>query len=56
MIIGVSRLYWNELTDKLDLKSYNIKTIAKRVKEKGDLWADFFDNAIDLNSVLDKLS
>lgn len=49
-------LNWDELTDKLDLKSYNIKTIAKRLKEKGDLWADFFDNAIDLNSILDKLS
>ncbi len=48
---------WEELDDKkFDLKNYNIKTLPKRVKEKGDLWADFFDNALDLKSILTKLA
>jgi bifunctional non-homologous end joining protein LigD len=50
-------LEWDELNQKgFKLKDYNIKTLPKRVKKKGDLWADFFDNAIDLGNVLDKLS
>ncbi|WP_417352153.1 DNA ligase D [Flavobacterium alkalisoli] len=49
-------LDWNELTNKLDLKGYNINTIRERIEKKGDLWKDFFDNAIDLKSVLDKLN
>lgn len=50
-------LDWDELDDKkFDLKNYNIKTLPQRVKEKGDLWADFFDNALDLKSILDKLA
>lgn len=50
-------LEWDELNQKgFDLKNYNIKTLPKRVKEKGDLWAGFFDNAIDLNDVLSKLT
>jgi bifunctional non-homologous end joining protein LigD len=50
-------LEWEELDDKkFTVKNYNIKTLPKRVKEKGDLWADFFDNAIDLKEILDKLS
>jgi len=49
-------LEWEELNDKgFDLKNYNIKTLPERVKEKGDLWEDFFDNAIDLKTVLEKL-
>ena len=49
-------LDWDELEGKFDLKNYNIKTLPERVKQKGDLWADFFDNAVDLKTVLDKLS
>lgn len=48
-------LDWDELTDNFDMKDYNIKTLPERVKHKGDLWADFFDNAIDLKEVLNKL-
>lgn len=49
-------LDWDELDDKkFDVKNYTITTLPKRVKEKGDLWADFFDNAMDLKKVLDKL-
>ncbi|MGQ3088725.1 DNA ligase D, partial [Flavobacterium sp.] len=41
-------LEWEELNEKgFDLKNYNIKTLPERVKEKGDLWADLFDNAVD---------
>ena len=48
-------LEWDELTDKFDIKDYNIKTLPERVKEKGDLWKDFFNDAVDLQAVLDKL-
>lgn len=49
-------LEWEELDDKFDLKNYNIKTLPERVKEKGDLWGNFFDDALDLKAILDKLS
>jgi len=48
-------LDWDELNSKFDLKKYTIKTLPKRVKAKGDLWADFFENAIDLGDVLRKM-
>jgi bifunctional non-homologous end joining protein LigD len=48
-------LEWDELTDKFNIKDYNIKTLPERIKEKGDLWADFFKDAMDLGTVLDKL-
>lgn len=48
-------LEWQELTDKLNLKDYNIKTLPERVKQKGDLWKNFFKDAVDLKTVLDKL-
>jgi len=49
-------LEWDELDGAFDLKNYNIKTLPKRVKEKGDLWEGFFKNALDLEEVLEKLS
>ncbi|AWH85846.1 DNA ligase D [Flavobacterium album] len=49
-------LEWEELDEKnFTVKNYNIKTLPERVKEKGDLWEDFFDNAVDLKELLDKL-
>jgi bifunctional non-homologous end joining protein LigD len=49
-------LEWEELNEKgFDLKNYNIKTLPERIKEKGDLWEAFFDNAVDLKAVLEKL-
>jgi bifunctional non-homologous end joining protein LigD len=48
-------LDWDELDDTFDIKDYNIKTLPKRVKEKGDLWAGFFKDALDLEEVLEKL-
>lgn len=50
---GVSTpLEWDEINDKLDLTKFNLKTIPKRLEEKGDLWEGFFENAIDLKSIL----
>lgn len=48
-------LNWDEINDKLDLSKFNIKTLPKRLEEKGDLWANFFDDAIDLKSILDRI-
>lgn len=48
-------LEWNELTSSFSIKDYNIKTIPDRVKAKGDLWKDFFKDAVDLKSILDKI-
>ncbi|AWA28791.1 DNA ligase D [Flavobacterium magnum] len=53
---GVSTpLDWEEVNDALDLKAFNIKTIPERLQQKGDLWAHFFDDAIDLKSILNKI-
>jgi bifunctional non-homologous end joining protein LigD len=49
-------LDWDELDSKFDLKNYNIKSLPLRVKKKGDLWANFFKDAVDLKELLDKLS
>lgn len=50
-------LNWDELNDKkFNVKNYNSKTLPKRVAAMGDLWADFFDNAMDLEKILAKLS
>jgi len=50
---GVSTpLEWDEINDKLDLKAYNIHTIPERLKQKGDLWKDFFKSAINLKEIL----
>lgn len=48
-------LDWDEINDKLKLSNFNIKTLPKRLEEKGDLWANFFDDAIDLKSILDRI-
>lgn len=53
---GVSTpLEWDEINDQLDLKKFNIKTVPKRLAEKGDLWKDFFNDAIDLKEILSQL-
>ncbi|GEP51752.1 ATP-dependent DNA ligase [Flavobacterium noncentrifugens] len=53
---GVSTpLEWNEINDGLDLKAFNIKTIPDRLADKGDLWKDFFKNAINLKEILSKI-
>ena len=45
-------LEWSEVNGRLSLKKFNLKTITKRLKDKGDLWKDFFEDAIDLKEVL----
>ncbi len=53
---GVSTpLEWSEVTNELDLSLFNLKTIDKRLFEKGDLWANFFDNKNDLKEAIAKL-
>lgn len=48
-------LEWDELDENFDVKNYTIKTLPERVKEKGDLWKGFFDDAADLKAILNKL-
>lgn len=48
-------LEWKEINNKLDLNQFNIKTLPKRLQEKGDLWANFFKDAIDLKSILERI-
>ena len=45
-------LDWSEVNNKLDLKKFNLKTITKRLEDKGDIWKDFFSDAIDLKEIL----
>lgn len=53
---GVSTpLEWSELTKRFDPGKFNFFTIKKRLKQKGDLWKDFFEDAIDLKSILKSL-
>lgn len=48
-------LDWDEINDKLNFSDFNIKTIPKRLEEKGDLWKDIFKDKVDLKSILDKI-
>lgn len=48
-------LEWKEVNNKLDFGKFTLKTIPKRLKEKGDLWKDFFKESIDLKSILNQL-
>jgi bifunctional non-homologous end joining protein LigD len=48
-------LEWNELDDNLDLQKFNIKTVPERLKEKGDLWKDFFNDSMDLKTILSNI-
>jgi len=53
---GVSTpLEWDEINNKLDLKAFNLKTIPKRLEEKGDLWKDFFKESINLKKILESI-
>lgn len=52
---GVSTpLEWDEINDSLDVSAFNFYTIHDRLKEKGDLWQNFFRDAIDLKKILKK--
>lgn len=41
-------LEWKEVNSSLDPSKFTIKTIFKRLKDKGDLWAGKFDKGVDL--------
>lgn len=49
-------LDWDEVNEKLDPKAFNIETVPARVKEKGDLWQNFFKDKISLKSVLERMA
>lgn len=48
-------LEWDELTTSFNIKDYTINTVPERVKHKGDLWENFFNDAVDMKTVLDKI-
>lgn len=48
-------LDWGEVTEKLDPKRFNIRTVPKRVEKKGDLWKGLFKRRLDLAKALNKL-
>lgn len=52
---GISTpLHWDEVNHKLDPGAFNFHTIRKRLKEKGDLWSNFFDSRADLKAIVKK--
>ncbi len=48
-------LRWDELTPKLRIADYNIKTMLKRVNEVDDPWVSLWDRAVNIKQVLAKL-
>jgi bifunctional non-homologous end joining protein LigD len=45
-----------ELKPNLIAEKFNMKTMAARVQEKGDLWADFWTKRLKLEDVVERLS
>jgi len=45
-------LEWKEVRKGLSPAKFTIKTIGKRLKEKGDLWSGILDDFVDLNASL----
>jgi bifunctional non-homologous end joining protein LigD len=45
-----------ELTGSLTPEKFNIKTMAARIAEKGDLWADFWTRRLKIEDVMERLS
>lgn len=45
-------LEWKEVKKGLRPEKFTIKTIHKRLKEKGDLWKGILDDSVDLNAAL----
>src|SRR5699024_8489624 len=49
-------LHWHELATKcLTSKSYHIKSIFKRLSQKEDLWTQFSNKAVDIESRKEQL-
>ncbi|HEX9979738.1 MAG TPA: DNA ligase D [Flavobacterium sp.] len=54
---GVSTpLDWDEINFDLDLTAFNIHTVPDRLREKGDLWKNFFNDSLDLKALLKSLT
>lgn len=49
-------LLWEEVNDNLDPSEFNIKTVPKRLKMKGDIFKDILGAGIDLKKVIRKLA
>lgn len=45
-------LEWSEITHSMDIQSFNIHSIPKRLQQKGDVWKDFFKEPFDLKTIL----
>jgi bifunctional non-homologous end joining protein LigD len=45
-------LEWSEVTPKLDPSKFTIKTIATRLKKKGDLWQGALSRGVDLSEAI----
>lgn len=48
-------LDWDEVNEGLDPGKFNIKTMAERIKAKGDVWKGFFDQQTSIEEVLAKI-
>jgi bifunctional non-homologous end joining protein LigD len=46
---------WHELRTGFKTDNFNIKTISKRIKEKGDLWKPILGKGIDLREAITRL-
>ncbi len=49
-------LTWDEVRPGLDIKTFNIKSMLKRVKEVKDPWADIWTKPVDIKKSLKRLS
>ena len=45
-------LDWDEVTPQLNPADFNLHTIHDRIKQKGDLWKDIFEQQVDLDSII----
>lgn len=49
-------LEWKEVSPKLDQKKSNMKTVPKRLEQKGDPWKNYLQKKLNLAKVLKKLA
>jgi bifunctional non-homologous end joining protein LigD len=48
-------LDWKEVNDKLDPADFTIRTILKRLHNKGDIWKPVIGKGVDLNVAINKI-
>jgi bifunctional non-homologous end joining protein LigD len=46
---------WEELTPELSPDQFTIHNMRERFDEAGDLWADMFDQRVDMKKVLERI-